>query len=442
MTVPTLVDRDEWAPQQDGYALGHVGGSIGMIVAGPAPSAGPERLEDFLARWGQPPTAGPVEVMASLRSSGLQGRGGGGFPLWRKVQAAVDAPGLPILIVNCSESEPASRKDFTICSLRPQLMLEGAAHLARAVGVHEVIIHQHEGSAKATTALRDALRQRAESIVDDPVWRPSSGPDGYVAGEASAVARFLHAGVALPVFSAVPMAERGPSGRPTLVCNAETAAHVAAIMRVGAGTWRLAGTVSCPGPQLVTLTGGVEAPGSVVEVIGGATIGEILSDAGVPGPPAAVLIGGYAGTWVRGDVAWHTPMEPTALSCLGAARGCGLLGVLPHGACGLMETARLAAFLAGESAGQCGPCVHGLPVLAECMIRLASGVAGRRTMRLLRRTAAALPGSGACAHPDGVARLVHSALDAFDDDVIRHRAGSPCRSSHHPPLFPVPVAAR
>jgi NADH:ubiquinone oxidoreductase subunit F (NADH-binding) len=76
------------------------------------------------------------------------------------------------------------------------------------------------------------------------------------------------------------------------------------------------------------------------------------------------------------------------------------------------------------------------------MSQLAGGVAGRRTMRRLRRTAAALPGSGACAHPDGVVRLVQSALDAFDDDVVRHRSGSPCRSSDHPPLFPIPMVAR
>ncbi len=440
MTLPVLVHPDAETVQQGRYALGEVGGSIGMIVAGPASSAGPEHLDDFLARWGPPPTAAPTEVMAALRSSELQGRGGGGFPLWRKVQAALDAPGRPILVVNCSESEPASRKDFAICAWRPQLMLEGAAHLARAIGVHEVVVHLHEGSGAANDALRCALHQREQSIMDDPRWHVSNGPGGYVAGEASAVARFLHAGVALPVFSAVPMAQRGPSGRPTLVCNAETAAHVAAIIRVGADTWRSAGTASCPGPQLVTLTGGVAAPGSVVEVIGRATIGEILVHAGVPGPPAALLIGGYAGSWVSGDVAWHTPMEPRALSCLGVSRGCGLLGVLPHGACGLTETARLTAFLAGESAGQCGPCVHGLPVLAACVSRLARGVAGRHTLRRLRRTAAALPGSGACAHPDGVVRLVQSALETFEDDVVRHRAGRPCRSSDHPPLFPIPVA--
>ena len=440
MTVPTLVERGGRAPQEPDYRLARVGGASGLIVAGPPTSDGPEPLAAFLARLGAPPTSSPAQVLAALRLSGLQGRGGGGFPLWRKLQAALDAPGHPTLVVNCSESEPASRKDWMVCSLRPQLVLEGAAHLAKVVGADEVFVHLHRGATEPTVSLWRAVNERSAVMADDPAWRISSGPGGYVSGEASAVARFLHAGVAHPVFSSVPLARRGPSGRPTVVCNAETAAHVSVIMRMGAETWKSAGSESCPGPQLVTLAGEVPQPGSVVEVMGEATIGEILWDAGVNAPPAAVLVGGYAGTWIRGDVAWHTPMEPRALGCLGASRGCGLLGVLPHGACGLTETARVTRFMAGETAGQCGPCVHGLPVLAECMIRLARGGAGGRTMRRLRRTCDALPGSGACAHPDGVVRLVRSALDVFDDDVVRHRAGSPCRSSDHPPLFPIPAA--
>ena len=440
MTTAMLAERGESARQQVHPRIAAIGDPAALILAGPTASEGPEPLMSHLSRSGAPPVPGRAEALDALRLSGLQGRGGGGFPLWRKVQAALDAPGRPILVVNCSESEPASRKDWTICTLRPHSVLEGAVQLSRIVGADEVVLHLHHGSAGPTASLHRALRERAGAMAGDPAWRVSSGPHGYVSGEASAVARFLHEGVAKPVFSSVPMARRGPSGRPTLVCNAETVAHVAAILRLGAETWRSVGSESCPGPQLVTLAGAVPRPGSVVEVSGVVTIGEILRDAGVPDPPLAVLVGGYAGTWVRGHVAWRTPMEPTALARVGASRGCGLLGVLPHGTCGLRETALVTAYLAGETAGQCGPCVHGLPALAACVTRLAAGTAGRRTVRRLRRTGNALLGSGACAHPDGVVRMVRSALDAFDYDVIRHRAGSPCPASDLLPLFPLPVA--
>ncbi len=432
--VPLLATQ-RLAPSA-GYALARVGDPDGVLLSGPPTSDGPESLESYAARLVAPPFITGEEILSEIRASGLQGRGGGSFPLWRKLETALASPGRPLLVINCSESEPASRKDWTICSYRPHTVLEGAAAIGRVLGSSEVVIHLHGSSSEPGAALRHALQERG-SPPGDPAWRMSYGPGGYVSGEASAVARYLHNGVALPLFSSAPLARRGPSGRPTVVSNAETAAHVATILRYGADRWRAAGTETCPGPQLLTLSGAVADPGSVVEVVGPVTIGTVLEEAGVEGPPLAVLLGGYAGSWIPGESAWSAPMEPAALRALGASRGCGLIGVLPHGACGVAETARLVGYLAGESAGQCGPCVHGLPVLAEGTRALARGKGGRRALRRIRRTVEALPGSGACSHPDGVVRLVASALDAFADDVARHRAGSACRTSHHRWLFPL-----
>ena len=416
--------------------LVRVGDPSGLLLGGPAPSEGAESLQGHLSRLGPPPMLSAEDVLSHIRRSGLQGRGGGGFPLHRKLETALQSPGQPLLVVNCSESEPASRKDRAVCSYRPHVVLEGAAAIARALGAAEAVIHLHGSSIGAVTALRQALAER-QSLVGDPLWRLSCGPGGYVAGESSAVARFVHSGVALPSFSSTPLARRGPSGRPTVVSNAETAAHVAFIVRRGAEQWRQAGTDSCPGPQLLTITGAVPQPGTLVELTGRATIGEVLLAAGVERVPQAVLVGGYAGSWIRGDIAWDTDMEPSALDRMGAARGCGLLAVLPYGACALVETARIVRYLAGESAGQCGPCVLGLPVLVEGMEAVARGRGAARALRRMRRVAETLPGSGACSHPDGVVRLVASTLSVFEDDVIRHRAGTTCRVSTREPLLPL-----
>ncbi len=128
-------------------------------------------------------------------------------------------------------------------------------------------------------------------------------------------------------------------------------------------------------------------------------------------------------------------MDPDALARLGASRGCGLIGVLPPDACGLSETAHLAAYMATQSAGQCGPCVYGLPLLAEHLHELAFGRGGRRNLRQIERTVDSLPGSGACRHPDGVAHLARSALTAFEHDVTRHRKRKPCAGIDHLPVF-------
>ena len=248
---------------------------------------------------------------------------------------------------------------------RPHLLLDGAATLAALVGSPEVVVHTHR-SGRGTAllqALDRALEERRAAGVADPAWRLSAGPDGYVSGEASAVASFVAGGEARPRFSGNRMASGGPSGRPTVVCNAETVAHLGYLAHVGGrGRWA---PDSPDGPRLVTLAGAVDGPGEVVEAGGGATLGDILARAGWSAPPAAVLVGGYAGTWVDGPTAWWTPFDRPGLERVGCRPGCGLVAVLPPGPAGWRRRRDLTRYLAGESAGQCGPCVLGLPGVAD-----------------------------------------------------------------------------
>ena len=422
------------APAERTSATARLGDHRAMLLAGPPPLEGPEPLDAHLARLGPPPDLVPAQILGALEECGIKGRGGGGFPVWRKLRTAVEATGEPVLIVNCSESEPGSRKDFVLCTRRPHLVLEGAVAMARALGARSVTLHLHRESVETAIALRTAMQERPTDD-DEPVWGLSRGPGGYVAGEASAVARFVHERIALPMFGSTPLARLGPSGRPTVVSNAETAAQVALLLRVGPERMEALGSSRHPGPTLVTVTGAVPESGTVIEVVGRATIGDVLSEAGSFEEPLAVLVGGYCGTWIPGRTAWTTSLDPDSLAAVGASRGCGLLGVLPPGACGLSETARLAAYMASQSAGQCGPCVHGLPTLAEHLHDLARGRGGRTNLRRIERTVESLPGSGACKHPDGVAHLVRSALQAFEMDVTRHRKRRPCAGIDHHPVF-------
>jgi len=425
-TVPVRIDE--------------LGGADALVLSGPSATEGAERLLDHTVRWGPLPAHDGARVRSLLRDSRLDGRGGGGFPLVRKVDTALLAPGRPVVIVNGSESEPASRKDRTLCRHRPHLVLDGAALLARALGADEVVVHTHRRPGSSAGRLATAIVERVRAALDDPAWHVSEGPDRYVAGESSAVASFIDGGEARPRFTTRPLAANGPSGRPTLVSNAETVVQLAVAARIGAAAWNARGAPSSPGPRLATLAGAVPRPGLVLELTGNGTIGDLLAAGGIGAPPAAVLVGGFAGTWVRGDEAWQTPYTREALHCVGASPGCGLLAVLPHDACPLAETARLVRYLAGESAGQCGSCVAGLPRLADAMDALADGSARRRGVARMAALAETVVGSGACAHPDGVALLVRSTLDVFADDVVRHLGGGPCRGADHPPILPVPAA--
>jgi NADH:ubiquinone oxidoreductase subunit F (NADH-binding) len=436
------------AAQALGTAQGfaHVGDPHAALLAGPPADAGPETLDAHQQRLGALPLPPDDALLTEIADSGLVGRGGGGFPLARKVQAVIAAVragrGQPIVVVNASESEPASRKDATLLELRPHLVLDGAAAAARAVGADEVVVHLHRGARDAIAGLTLALTERAHQHLDDPHWRVSLGPDRYVAGESSAVVAHVEGGEARPRFTERPLAEAGVHGRPTLLNNAETLAHLALIVRHGAQDWRTTGPSPWSGPTLVTLAGAVTQPGTVVEITGRVTIGELLCRVGgVTTSPAGVLIGGYAGHWLPGRAAWNILVDRASMTAAGAAPGCGLIAVLPDGVCGVAETARLVGWLAVEGAQQCGPCIFALPALAAVLSDLADGRAGRRAVKHLDRLTADVDGRGACRHPDGVVGLVRSAVQTFADDVARHRSGQRCAGSQRG-LLPLPPPGR
>jgi NADH:ubiquinone oxidoreductase subunit F (NADH-binding) len=191
--------------------------------------------------------------------------------------------------------------------------------------------------------------------------------------------------------------------------------------------------------MLVTLLGAVQRPG-VYEVAIGTCVSDVLGEGGgVLGKPQALLLGGYFGSWVSYDEAVERPFSHTGLAQLGAGPGAGLLAVLPSDACGLVETARVARYLASESAGQCGPCIFGLPALAGELESLASGRPFDRAR--LERWLGQVDGRGACRHPDGVVRMVRSALVVFRAELERHGRGR-CCAPRTTEILPVPGAVR
>ena len=264
-------------------------------------------------------------------------------------------------------------------------------------------------------------------------------PVRYTASEQSAIVQFLSGGPAQPTFAPPRPHERGVGGRPTLVNNVETLAHLALIARFGDRWFREVGAASAPGSMLVTVSGAIGRPG-VYEIPLGTTVGQVIRLAGGPVErPQAVLVGGYFGAWLPAETAWPVAMTHAALRAAGGALGAGIVIVLPQSSCGLAETARVVRYLAEESAGQCGPCVFGLPALADAMIDLAfHGGRGRAA----EQVAALIPlieGRGACRHPDGATQLVASALAAFGPDAAWHDRAGPCRGVRRPALLPVPA---
>jgi len=373
-------------------------------------------------------------MITLVEDSGLSGRGGACFPTAVKLAAVARQPGAPIVIANGTEGEPASSKDKVLMATSPHLVLDGAVFAALAVGATEAVIVCHPA---VRPIVEDAIRERKAVRLDTVRLGAVDAAERFVAGEASAVVHWLEKGQPIPTPTPPRLSEAGLHGRPTLVQNVETLAQLALIARYGARWYRAVGTQTEPGSMLVTVIGAVRRPG-VDEVAIGTRIASVLDGAGgVSSPPQAFLLGGYFGTWTGYWDALDRPLSQAGLAPLGAAPGAGLVAVLPSDACGLVETARVARYLASESAGQCGPCVFGLPAISSELESLASG--GPCDTDRLERWLGQVDGRGACRHPDGVVRMVRSALVTFRSELDRHRRGL-CCSPGGAPILPVPTA--
>jgi NADH:ubiquinone oxidoreductase subunit F (NADH-binding) len=419
------------------------------------PADGPLALAEHLARCGPPPLPQRDErrtgaaLIAEVDRSGLTGRGGAGFPAGRKMRAVAAAaaarplrsPAAAVVIANGAESEPSSEKDRILLGRAPHLVLDGLALAAEAVGAGRGYLCLHSGTAAAMGPLNDAVASRERAGLDRMPVEIVAVPGGYVASQETALVNFLNGAAALPGFVPPRPAQRGAHRRPTLVQNVETLAHLALIARYGADWFRELGTAAAPGTALVTLSGAVRRPG-VYEIALGSPLAAVLQRAGGPAEPAkAVLAGGFFGGWLPLPAAGGTALSGPALRAAGAAFGPGVLAVLPESSCGLAETARVTRYLAGQSAGQCGPCSNGLPALADAMAWIAFGQPGSDVLGWTEHLMALITGRGACHLPDGTAGLVASALRVFDADLRQHARSGPCPLAGRAPVLALPGTA-
>ena len=390
-----------------------------------------------LERYG--PLPGPFDetFVATVERSGLRGRGGAAFPTATKMRAVATGRGRRVVVVNAKESEPASSKDEVLLTQLPHLVLDGATVAAETVGADEVLVAIDRSYAHARSCVEHAIEERRAQDRRDPKLRVVDIPSRYVAGEERALVQFLNGGDAKPTSVPPRPFERGVHGRPTLVHNVETLADLALIARNGAEWYRSFGLPDEPGSLLVTIGGAVARPG-VTEVELGTPVSTLVEAAGgLTADVSAFLFGGYFGAWLPAQAAWSLPISHRALTEAGAGLGGGVVFAFPADRCGLAETARVARWLAAESAGQCGPCVYGLAAIADELTKLAGSKHRKDSLDKLSRWANDVTGRGACRYPDGAAKFVATALDAFTADVHQHWRNQPCRVRNDP-VLPLP----
>jgi NADH:ubiquinone oxidoreductase subunit F (NADH-binding) len=385
---------------------------------------------------------GAEALVDQIEQAGLGGRGGGAFPMAKKMRTVAAGRGKPIVVVNATEGEPASLKDRTLLETLPHLVLDGAVLAARAIGADEAIVCVCESAGVGLERTAQAIGERERLPGRWPRIVLNAAPQGYVAGHESALVNHLNGGAPKPTFSPPMPFERGVRRRPTLVNNAETLAHVALIARHGARWFRELGLSDQPGSTLVTLSGPLAYPG-VYEVEYGASLSSLLDAAGgTTRRVRAALFGGYAGAWVDGSLLPQLALSNAHLAPHGASLGAGVVALLSEDACPVAETSRVTRWLARQSAGQCGPCVHGLDALAATFEQICGGVAAKHATRRVEQLATLVSRRGACSHPDGTARFAMSAVDVFAEELADHARHGMCDACGRPSELPFPAHGR
>jgi NADH:ubiquinone oxidoreductase subunit F (NADH-binding) len=390
------------------------------IHAGPALLSGVAdgpSLEAHRARYGGVPAVRLDALVEMVARAGMKGRGGAAFPFATKLEAAARGR-RPVVVVNLSEGEPASAKDTALALSRPHLVLDGAAATARALGAREVHLVLPGDRPAPRRRMRQALRERDDGLR----WQEHTADARFVAGQARAVVELMAGRPNLPVTAWAPEAVEGHRGRPTLLSNAETWAQVGRLLHTGPAAYAQLGTPDEPGTTLLTLSRRGCVP-EIVEVPFGTRMREALPSAD-PATPA--LVGGFHGAWTTWATLGDARVSVPGMAALGMPLGAGVVHLTHTDECPLAFASAVVDYLAGQSAGRCGPCLNGLPALAQAVRAV---LVGDDATDRVEQLSGLLTRRGACAHPDGTVRMVRSLFTALPHEVAAHRHGG-CLAAH------------
>jgi NADH:ubiquinone oxidoreductase subunit F (NADH-binding) len=382
---------------------------------------GVEDLTEYRAAGGYQPLADADALLDQIDLSGLQGRGGAGFPTavkLRTLRAASRRGQDTVIVANGEEGEPASVKDRWLMRHRPHLILDGLRLAAQIIGAQHahVYVSDPQSAASFETAL-DQLGGTVDGLtVSIRVVEP-----GYVAGEETAAVRAINGGPAKPTDKPPRPFEEGVGGLPTQVSNVETLAHLPYLHRHGSQAYRAEGTSGSAGTFLVTVTG-AEQSAVLYEIPYGVSVTDLLDRHGVDTDHVrGVLMGGYFAGLLNREVLDAT-LDHEALRRLGSGLGCGAISVITD-ECAVAVAASVLSYFDRENAGQCGSCFNGTAAMSAVAEALRDGVATNDDLTRLERWSVVLRGRGACATLDAAANIAASLLVKFPQEVARHLEG-------------------
>ena len=378
------------------------------------------------------------QVIATMKDSGLRGRGGAGFPTGLKWSFMPrQFPGQKYLVCNSDEGEPGTCKDRDILEFNPHIVIEGMAIAAYAMGISVGYNYIHGEIFQTYDRFEEALEEaRAAGYLGDKIMgspfnfqlHAAHGFGAYICGEETALLESLEGKKGQPRFKPPFPASFGVYGKPTTINNTETFAAVPWIIRNGGPAYLACGKPNNGGTKIFSVSGDVELPGNY-EVPMGTSFAKLLELAGgVRGGRQlkAVIPGGSSAPVLPASIMMDITMDYDAIAKAGSMLGSGAVIVLDDTRCMVKSLQRLSAFYMHESCGQCTPCREGTGWLWRIVDRLETGQGKTADMDLLDSVAENIMGRTICALGDAAAMPVRGMLKHFRPEFEHHITHKTC----------------
>jgi len=371
----------------------------------------------------------PEGVMDEVIRSGLQGRGGAGFPTGRKWSFTAPGP-VKYLICNADEGEPGTFKDRLILEGDPHRLIEGMILAGYAIGAKKGYIYIRGEYALSIDRLNKAIQQAykegllGENILGSDIsfdLEIKKGAGAYVCGEETALIESIEGKRGQPRLKPPYPGSFGLWGKPTVVNNVETLSNIPPIIVNGADWYHTLGTPKCPGTKVYTILGHIETPG-LIEVEMGTPLRDIIYEYGGgirDGKKFKVaLIGGAAGAFID-ESRLDVKMDFESLREYAAVLGSGAILVLDESSSIIELLYSILAFFQHESCGQCTPCRSGTHALMTIIKRIHNGEGTKVDLDLLIEVAEVMRETSLCPLGQSPIMPIKSAVEYFRDEFLR-----------------------
>ena len=412
----------------------------------------PEDIHEFILHGGYSAAKraflemSPEQICKQISESGLRGRGGGGFPTGRKWEAArVQKATKKYVICNGDEGDPGAFMNRSVMEGNPHSVIEGLMVAARAIGADQTMVYVRAEYPLAVERMKRAVADaEREGILGNDVFGTGltlkcdvmEGAGAFVCGEETAMIASIEGRRGMPTPKPPFPAQSGLWGKPTIINNVETLAHVSRIINEGPEAFRSIGTPESPGTKTFALTGHVANTG-LVEVPFGTKLREIVLEisGGITDDSGKLMKNGFKAVQIGGpsggcltEEHLDLPLAYDSLRAVGAMVGSGGLVVLNQRTCMVSIARFFMEFTQRESCGKCVLCREGTKQLLALLDDVIEGRADAGTLDLLQKLGRAVQVGSLCGLGKTAPNPVLSTLRYFRKEYEEHIFEKRCRT--------------